>query len=257
MHKHTLIHTASALGIALPLSLAASLPAAAQSQLIDNFQSGGALLTQNAPHNAAGFVTDASVASVPGGWRDIAMRSPGGSAYSFYMVTTTSFQINRFDAPTIYASLAYGQHTPMNLNIGGQSALFLDMIFAGGAVNSTELPTSNIALTVYAYTSNGAGLDPDGSATSITLPKFDLVTLPFSSFAMNSATGRPVNWSDVDSLLFVFNEIEPTQANYMVTALRSISAVPEPSSWLLMLIGGVALAARGTVWGKSARVLSR
>ena len=50
MHKHTLIHTASALGIALPLSLAASLPAAAQSQLIDNFQSGGALLTQNAPH---------------------------------------------------------------------------------------------------------------------------------------------------------------------------------------------------------------
>ncbi len=44
MHKHTLIHTASALGIALPLSLAASLPAAAQSQLIDNFQSDGALL---------------------------------------------------------------------------------------------------------------------------------------------------------------------------------------------------------------------
>lgn len=205
------------------------------------------------------FATDSSEAGVPGGWRDIAMRSPGANTDSFYMSTTRYLQINRFASPTIYASLAYGQHAPMTLNIGGQSALYHDMIFAGGAVNLDELPTSNITLTICANTSNGVGLNSDSSALTVTLPKREPVTLPFSSFAMNSMTRRPSERVRRGQPAVRLQRNRAHPGDLHGTALNSISTVPvpEPGSWLLMLVGAVTLAARGAAWGKSLRVLPR
>ncbi len=225
------------------LACAATAPALAQGQLIDDFSTGGALLRWDAPIDAAGFARNSTQAGVPGNVRDMAFHPLPGSTDHWYMSSSGTFQVNRFVGQSLYASLAYGQVLDMNLDLSGQAALRLDMIFAGGAINAIELPTSNLGVTVYAYTSNGAGLNADGSAAFMELPKLDAVEIPFSSFSTNAATGQPVDWADVDSLLIVFSELAPTQATYMGLELRSISAepvpqaVPEPAPALLAGLG--------------------
>ncbi len=215
----------------------AVLAAPASAQVIDDFRDGFSLLElPTMPPDAAGWLRSDTAASVPGGTRSLALRSaPGSSALSFVQVETGWLQAYRLPTQNLLASVGYGQLAPMNLDLGGQTALRVD-VWWGGVLDAGTWNRDGLTLTVYANTSTGAGLNPDGSAASVTLRGSSVVDLPFSSFTLNSATGRPVDWADVDSLLFVVNEnlVGGQAAGF---GLLSISAVPEPGSWALMALG--------------------
>lgn len=227
------------------LSLAAlALPAAAQ--VLDSFSDGASLLeVPSMTPSADGWLRSDTAASVPGGSRSLALRNaPGSTALAFIESRASDgLQAYRLPTQTLLVSFGYGQLTPMNLNLSGQGALALDMRWGGVQPSVGPWDAYGLTVTVYANTSNGAGLDPDGSSMSAVMRGVSVVELPFAAFTVNASTGRPVNWADVDSLLFVVTEnaVGGTAAGF---GLRSLSAVPEPGTWALSVLGLAVLALR-------------
>lgn len=219
-------------------------PPAAQALIIDDFRDGNATLEVPAmPLPASGSLQVDTAASVPGGLRTLSL-SPavGSSALAFISVASGSLSAYRLPTQSLYVSFGYGQAAPMNLDLSDQSALRLDVGW-GGAFTSTGWDGQALEVTVYATTSTGVGLNPDGSAANAVLRGAALVDLPFASFTTNSATGAPVNWADVDGLLFVVSE-RNLGASAAGFGLNAISAVPEPAAWLLWSAALVLAAAR-------------
>ncbi len=213
--------------------LSVQTPAIAQALTIDDFSDGNATLEVPAmPLPASGSLQIATAASVPGGWRTLALTpTAGSSALAFMLVDNGSLTAYRLAPQSLYVSFGYGQSAPMNLDLSGQNALRLDLGWAG-ASTSTGWDGRALDVTVYATTSIGAGLNPDGSAARAVLTEGAPVDIAFASFATNSATGTPVNWADVDGLLFVVSERNPG-ASGAGFGLNAISAVPEPATaWL-------------------------
>jgi PEP-CTERM motif len=98
-----------------------------------------------------------------------------------------------------------------------------------------------MSLVVYASTQTTAGGNPDASAVSITVPALfrQGLDIPLSSFSINSATGRPVNWADVDGLSFFVSSGGDKPAagdGFWVTSLSALP-VPEPASALMLAAG--------------------
>lgn len=213
-------------------ALLAALPAA-QALTIDDFRDGNATLEVPAmPLPASGSLQVDTAAGVPGGWRTLSLSPAAGSpALAFISVERGSLSAFRLDTQSLYVGFGYGQVAPMNLDLSGQGALRLDVAWAG-ASTTTGWDSRALQVTVYATTSTGTGLNPDGSAASAVLTGAAPLDLPFASFTTNSATGVPVNWADVDGLLFVVSERNPG-ASAAGFGLNAISAVPEPAAWLL------------------------
>jgi PEP-CTERM motif len=227
------------------LSLAAlALPAAAQ--VLDSFSDGASLLeVPLMTPGADGWLRSDTAASVPGGSRSLALRNtPDSTALAWIQARgSDGLQAYRLPTQTLLVSFGYGQLAPMNLDLSGQSALALDMRWGGVQPPAGPWNADGLTVTVYANTSNGAGLDPDGSSMSAVLRGVSVVVLPFAAFTLNASTGRPVNWADVDSLLFVVTEnaVGGSAAGF---GLRSVSAVPEPGTWALAALGLAVLARR-------------
>jgi hypothetical protein len=224
-------------------ALLAALPTA-QALSIDDFHDGNATLEVPAmPLPASGSLQVDTAASVPGGTRTLSLNpTAGSSALAWISVASASLTAFRLDTQSLYVGFGYGQTAPMNLDLSGQSALRLDVGWAGASTR-TGWDSHAFEVTVYATTSTGVGLNPDGSAANAVLTGGALVDLPFASFSTNSATGAPVNWADVDGLLFVVSELRPG-ASSAGFGLNAISAVPEPAAWLLWSAALVLAAAR-------------
>jgi hypothetical protein len=212
--------------------LLAALPAA-QALTIDDFHDGNTTLEVPVmPLPPSGSLQADTAASVAGGWRTLTLSpAPGSSTLAFISVTGGSLTAYRVQAQNLYVGFGYGQTAPMNLDLSGQSALRVDVSWAG-ASTTTGWDGRALELTVYATTSTGAGLNPDGSAAHAALLDASRLDLPFASFSTNSSTGAPVNWADVDGLLFVVSELNPG-ASAAGFGLSGISAVPEPATGLL------------------------
>lgn len=234
--------------------LAAAGPALADT--LDDFVDGRVTLEVPVmPVPADGWLRADTAASVPGGLRSLAMQPQAGAGgVAFITVDTLGLQAYRTQTQALYVSFGYGLLAPMNLDLSGQSALRLDVIWGGASIAGGAWDRDGLTVTVYANTSNGAGLDPNGSATQAVLRGASLVDLPLASFATNASTGMPVSWSDVDSLLFVVSEnlIGATAAGFGLGSVSTVSAVPEPATWALGALGAAALALRRRRAGRRA-----
>ncbi|MEQ1660571.1 MAG: PEP-CTERM sorting domain-containing protein, partial [Hylemonella sp.] len=234
--------------------LAAAGPALADT--LDDFVDGRVTLEVPVmPVPADGWLRADTAASVPGGLRSLALQPQAGAGgVAFITVDTLGLQAYRTQTQALYVSFGYGLLAPMNLDLSGQSALRLDVIWGGASIAGGAWDRDGLTVTVYANTSNGAGLDPNGSATQAVLRGASLVDLPLASFATNASTGMPVNWSDVDSLLFVVSEnvLGATAAGFGLGSLSTVSAVPEPATWALVVLGAAALALRRRRAGRRA-----
>ena len=228
------------------LGLAAASPARAGT--LDNFSDGRFTLeTPTMTVAADGWLRSDTAASVPGGWRSLALQPQAGStALAFIGLDALGLEAYRVRNQQLYVSFGYGQTTPMNLDLSGQSASRLDVVWGGAMTAAGPWDNTALSLTVYATTSNGAGLNPNGSAFQTVLRGGTLLDLPLAGFATNSSTGLAVDWADVDSLLFVVNEavVGAQAAGFGIRSLSTVSAVPEPSSWALGAVGLAALALR-------------
>ena len=239
-------HLLARIALSAGLGLAAAGPAEAVT--LDGFSDGlGTIEIPAMPLSADGWLRSDTAASVPGGWRSLALQPQTGStALAFIGVNAAGLQAYRVANQQLYVSFGYGQTTPMNLDLSGQSALRLDVVWGGASMPGGGWDANGLTLTVYATTSNGAGINPDGSAVQAVLRPGGFLDLPFTSFATNASTGVGVNWGDVDSLLFVVNEAVTgaDAAGFGIRSLSTVSAVPEPASWALGAIGLAALALR-------------
>jgi PEP-CTERM motif len=228
------------------LCLAAAGPASAFT--IDNFTDGRLTLeTPAMTPSADGWLRADTAASVPGGWRSLALQSLAGStSLAFIGLDTLGLEAYRVQNQQLYVSFGYGQTAPMNLDLSGQAALRLDVAWGGAMTAAGPWDNNALTLTVYATTSNGAGLNPNGSAARAVLHGGGVLDLPLADFGINSGTGLGVDWSDVDGLLFVVNEsiVGAQSAGFGIRSLSTVSAVPEPSSWALGAVGLAALALR-------------
>lgn len=233
---------------AAALCFAAVAGGAAHAQLIDDFRDGETIWQWPAMPLPGGGVFEANVAAgVPGGSRRVTMQPsmPNGPALFGYLVTGpgVGVHVQRTGMPSLTIGLGYGQSAPLNLDLSGQGALRLQVNYASTIEYGTGyFGPDPLSLTVYATTSNGAGLNPHGSAAEVILAPGGATDVPFSSFFTNASTGVGVNWADVDSLLFVFNDTQ-SSAWSATWSLGSISAVPEPAGWALFGAGGLGLLA--------------
>jgi hypothetical protein len=240
MHARLRLHCLTALlGLA-----AAALPAAAQT--LDHFSDGFSLLeVPLMTPGTDGWLRSDTAASVPGGSRSLALRTaPGSLALDWISVDARSgLQAYRVDTQALLVSFGYGQGAPMNLDLSGQRALALDVAWGGAQMPGGAWDANGLTLTVYANTSNGPGQNPDGSAFSQVMRGASVVTLPLAAFSLNSTTGRPVNWADVDSLLFVVSEgvVGASAAGFGIQSLSAVP-VPEPASWAMCALGLAAMA---------------
>jgi hypothetical protein len=126
-------------------------------------------------------------------------------------------------------SFGYGSSAPMNLDLSSLDFLRLHMIWAGAQTPMGYDPKA-LELTIYATTSNGLGLNPDGSALHTLLIDGGELDIPLSSFSTNSVTGMGVDWADVDGLLFVVSEVtrprrQPAAGRLRPARLPGIRAV--------------------------------
>jgi MYXO-CTERM domain-containing protein len=223
-------------------ALLVTLSASAQALMIDSFgdpYSASNSVVRWFPTQNDNIATATAPAAVPGGTRTMALPLFGGTGYQ---IATTNWSNNgRLEVlgdglPGVYLNLSYGLNSPMNLDLSGQAALQLDFLW---------IQANALKLTVYATTAGTPGGNPDGSAGSWDLPNGSgPVLLPLSDFSLNSATGLPVNWGDVDSLVFAFSSPFIANGNLQSFGLESISAtpVPEPVPAMLMALGLAAVA---------------
>jgi hypothetical protein len=225
-------------------TLLAALLAAAPAKaavLIDDFRDGFSAIgvPLSAPPAASNYIGSLTTASVPGGTRELSVAYPVGSTGTSVLIAgggllqaTTSTGVN------LAASTIYGQLAPLNLDLSGQNAFRLDLRWAGSYVPQTaQFEDDSIILTVYANTSAGLGLNPNGSAFSTRVKGGTVVDLPFASFFTNSVNNVPVNWADVDALGFAFTAGPSNTASFSSFGLASISAVPEPGPAQLLVAG--------------------
>ena len=227
--------------------MALAIAAPAMAITIDDFRSGpGVLEFPNTPVGADGWLRSDTAAAVPGGSRSLALQPLAGStALVFIGPDRLGLEAYRVENQQLYTSFGYGQSAPMDLDLGSESALRLDLAWGGAYLGGGTWDADALTVTVYATTSNGAGLNPNGSAARAVLRGASVLDIPFSSFATNASTGVGVNWRDVDGLLFVVNEavVGAQATGFGLRSLTTVSAVPEPSTAVMAGLGLAALCA--------------
>jgi hypothetical protein len=222
---------------------AAALLAAAPAKavLIDDFHDGASAIGVpiSAPPVGSSTIDSFTAASAPGGMRALSVAYPAGSAGTSLLVAGGGLlQATTSAGVGMSASTIYGQSAPLNLDLSGQNAFRFDMRWAGSYVTPTaQFEDDSISVTIYATTSVGVGLNPNGSAVSATVKGGSLVDVPFASFFTNSSNNVAVDWADVDGLLFVFTAGPSNTASFSSFGLASISAVPEPGPVQLLMAG--------------------
>jgi hypothetical protein len=218
-------------------ALALSLAAPAQALLIDDFAEPYHSNYVGYSSGSPGFSIPSSLtaAAVPGGTRRMTLAADPSAAGTAFAAINGGSELWAFStgAQRLNFTIDYGTESAMNLDLSGSAALRLQMYLS--------TPTQ---LVVYATTQTTPGANPDGSALSLDLPamfeqSFDI---PLSAFILNSSTGRPVNWADVDGLSFFFSASEagPYGGDALWAQSLSTVAVPEPASAAL-LAGGLVL----------------
>ncbi len=230
------------------LTLAATalaLTAPAQALVIDDFADPFNTNYVVYAGGAAGVSIPSSLAAaaVPGGYRSMTIAGDTSAGGTTFAAINGGGELWAFStgAQRLNFTLSYGTVSAMNLDLSGSAFLRLQMY--------TSTPTK---LSVYATTETTPGANPDGSALSLDLPalfKQD-VDIPLGAFALNSSTGRAVNWSDVDGLAFFFSASEAGPGPSDAVWAQGLSAlpVPEPQQSWLLLAGLFALALRRKAW---------
>lgn len=243
---HSALRAATALGLAL----AALGPA--QAMAIDPFfrTGSGQWAEYDASNPSAAVLRVSEPGWLTGSTRTLDIAPTAGASGSLLMGVGRSGEsalyISSSSGQRLSATLSYGLESPLNLDLSAQGALVLHPWFGDAE-----------KLTVYAWTEAPTpGDNPWGSAISVDLGFLyeSSVVLPFSSFALNSSAGLPVNWADVDGLSFVFSGSAGRNVG-----LYGISAaplpVPEPAAWAMLAAGALLVLRRGR--GGACQRLSR
>lgn len=227
------------LATALALAATTQVQAQAQSLTLDDFD--GGFGSQRVYYDFAtpdtAVLESTVAAAVPGGTRRLQLTpdtlAPGssgaaisgsGDLWSYAYVGSQRLAFN----------LAYGTQAPMNLDLTGMAALHVDVFYS-----------TPVSLVIYASTQTTPGGNPDASAVAIAVPALfrQGLDIPLSSFSLNSGTGAPVNWADVDGLAFFVAAQGPMPSAgdaFWVERLGAVP-VPEPASALLLAAGLVVL----------------
>ena len=230
---------------AIALSLWACGPT--QALTLDDFESGASeLAVPGVPMAPNGAVDLLTPALVPGGTRSLGfIADPQSTGLVFMSVARGDLQAYAERSQPLSMSFGYGSSAPMNLDLSALDFLRLDMIWAAAQVGA-GFDTNALEMTIYATTSNGIGLNPDGSAMHTRLKGGVVMDIPFTSFGINAVTGVGVNWADVDGLLFVVSEVKPMARGFAGFGIRSIEVlanpVPEPATWALVGAGLLGMA---------------
>lgn len=220
-----------------------------QALTLDDFESGvSELAVPGVPVPPGGAVDLLTPALVPGGTRSLGfIADPQSTGLVFMSVARGDLEAYASPTQPLSMSLGYGSSAPMNLDLGSLDFLRLDMIWAAAQIGA-GFDTNALEMTIYATTSNGMGLNPDGSAMHTRLRGGVVMDIPFTAFAINSVTGEGVDWADVDGLLFVVSEVKPMARGFAGFGIRSIEVlanpVPEPATWALVGAGLLGLAWR-------------
>jgi hypothetical protein len=192
----------------------------AQALTIDNFSTGstGNLFYDGAlsAAPASGFLGSTTLAAVT---------ASGPSA----LIATAS------PGEQLFVSVVYAGLGNMSLDLSGQNAFRFDVPWLGNNLGTSASPVS---LTIYANTIPVPGTNGTGSAINTALTAAGTFDVAFSSFFINSASGVPVNWADVDQLGFAFSGLGPqgleTLAGFRI---NSISTVPETDIYTMLATG--------------------
>ncbi len=203
-------------------------PAVSQRASYDAADPASAVLRAQAPGWLTGSTRTLDVAPTSG--------LPGRVEMGVNPMGESALYASAMGGQLLSASLSYGLDRPLNLDLSADGLLVLHYWYG-----------QPHQLTVYAWTDSPlAGDNPWGSAISLDVGfrYEDAVALPFASFAVNSSTGRPVNWADVDGLSFVFSG--PTDTGLGLHGISSAALpVPEPASWALLAAGLLLALRRG------------
>jgi hypothetical protein len=150
-------------------------------------------------------------------WLNIGYGPSGQGLFAESMVGAGALNIHLDSGQSYSHSLVYGTPNLLNANLAAETEFSLRFRHV----------THPIQLTVYAVTEAGGGFIAGGSAININItagaaPK--TVKIPFSQFYTNHGSNTPVNWSNVDRLLFVFNNSGLAAQSFSLEYIRATGA---------------------------------
>jgi hypothetical protein len=192
--------------------------------VIDEFSSGrnwfgidsaSPSFVQGPPQTGAGIICGTRET-----WLGIGYGPSGQGLFVESMVGAGALSTHSDYGQTYGHSLVYGTPTLLNANMGAETELSLRFRHI----------THPLKLTVYAVTEAGGGFTAGGSAINIDITASataKTVKIPFANFYTNHGSNLPVNWSNVDRFLFVFNNATINSQSF---SLESIKATGSPAN---------------------------
>lgn len=208
--------------------------------IIDTFSEGpGLIQTDLAPFAEIWL----PAATAPGAGRYIANTISAGVAqagkFTFAAVQSGAYFTLSDPAIPLYTNLTYGPANgfgrELSLDLRTESAFKLDFRYISAPVT----------FAVSVVTLHGA--NPASVADfpiALNASSAQTVIIPFASFVNDRFNPTPVNWGDIDSITFIATG--PGGSGFALDTFSTVQAVPEPTTWGLLMAGlmGVALVAR-------------
>jgi hypothetical protein len=225
--------------VLIPLWAAAGSPAQAAS-IVDTFSDGpGVIQTDRAPFVEAWL----PAATAPGGGRYIANSIGAGVAqagkFTFAAVQSGAYFTLSDPAIALYTNLTYGPANgfgrELSLDLRSESAFKLDFRYLSAPV------TFSVSVVTLHGTNPASVAD---FPIVVNASSAQSVIIPFSAFVNDRFNPSPVNWGDIDSITFIATG--PGGSGFALDHFSTVQAVPEPTTWALLMAGlvGVAVVAR-------------